>query len=65
MWALEDLLELSKSGAETERLPRNNLTCHKGNNTDRTRVPNDVQRGGGKLHKNLAGHDSRGPEGGA
>ena len=54
MWDLGDLLGLSEGGAEVERLPRTSLPRHKMYNTGRTRVPEAVQRGGGKYHNNLA-----------
>ena len=65
MWALGDGLVLSKGGAKAERLPRTGLNRHKEYNSGRTRVTDTVQCGGGQCHKNLAGHDSRGLEGGS
>ena len=52
-------------GAKAERIPRAGLPQHKGYNAGRTCVPDTVERGGRKLHKNLAVHEGIRPAGGS
>ena len=52
---------LLAGGAEEEQLPRTGLISHNGYNSGYNRVHDAVQPSGGECHKNLAGHDGRGP----
>ena len=63
VWTLGDLMGVTEGGAKVERLLRAGLPRYKDYNTGNTCVLNTVQRVGRQRHKNLAGHDSRIPEG--